>query len=169
MATLNDFNTFFKNIAINHVSIRHTEQEKHFCSMEAEEVLSGMKQGVHFRLLVLETYEFGFSDKDSDNVSKNRICGLMLLDLPKNKEDFTERTALMSDIEETVDEILRMMVKKRNHPYNNPVLKDFDINTVNVIPLMNGPDGSCGFRIVFDSKGWFHPAVDDSKWISTDF
>ena len=169
MATLNEFTTFFENIARNLKSIGHTDAEKHFCRMEFEEVIGGMQSGAHFRLLVMETYEFGFTDKDSDNIIKNRICGLILLDIPKNKDDFTERALLMSGMEADVDEILKMMLKLKGDPFNHPVLMDFDISTVNVLPMMNGPDGSCGFRIVFDSKGRFSPAVDETKWISTNF
>lgn len=169
MASLNDYTLFFENIARNHVDIGHTDNEKHFCRMELEEVIGGMQSGAHFRLLVMETYEFGFTDKDSDNTIKSRVCGFMLLDKPKSINNFNERAELLSDLESNVDDILKLMVQLKGAPYNHAVLYDFDINTVNVMPIMNGPDGSCGFRVVFDSKGRFDPEVDDTKWLTTEF
>ncbi len=75
-----DLIAYFESLARRHADIRHSEHEKHFFRFEVDEVLAGINRtDVAYPMLVLEGYNFDFTDKQSDNLIKNRSGAFILL------------------------------------------------------------------------------------------
>jgi hypothetical protein len=168
MSSFSEFVTYFENIARNHVAIGHRDTEKHFARMEMEEVIGGVKHSMHFPLMVVETYDWQLFDADSDNVMKQRTCAIMLLNKAKDKGSFNEVVKVMSDLEVVMDDIAKLMQYHKGE-FDHEVVRSIDLNTVDVVPVLDGLDGSYGFRMVFMLKSGFGEGMDSSRWESVDF
>ena len=168
MATFTDFITYWENIAKNHKSIKHTSSDMHFCRLELEEVLSGLKSELNYPALIVETYDWRMQDLSSDNVLKQRTCGVMVLDRCDDRGNFSDDVTTLSTIESIIDDILTLIRHHRDEMEHNVVM-EFDMNTIDVVPVIGTFDNLYGFRIVFDMKSGFNPDIDTTKWITTNF
>ena len=66
-----DLIQYFRTLATQHVDIGHSTTDKHFYRFELDEVLTGLKK-VNYPALILEGYRYSLTDKQSDNVLKER-------------------------------------------------------------------------------------------------
>lgn len=165
MAKFSDLITYFETLARQHVSIGHTDSEKHFFRMELDEVLGGINRtDMAFPFLALEGYDFGFTDNRSDNVLKNRGCGFMLVDHLSDMSDFTRKHEIWDEMEEIgTDIVVRMKRDKRNADV--PVIRDFRFESVNAQLIMNEMNGNVGMRFTFDMSSPVDTEVNNNKWI----
>lgn len=168
MSTFADYVTYFENIAKNHVSIRHDLTNKHFARFELEEALSGMKARVRFPAILLESYEYTMEDLLSDNPMKLRTGAIMVLDKPKRQGDYDENITIMDTAEQIMDDIIRLIYFHKSE-FDHELARDIDLNTCEVLPITNGPDGSYGFRLSFQIKSGDDMTLDTDKWVTTEF
>ena len=156
-----DLVAYFEQIARNHKDIRHTDSEKHFFRFELEEMLTGMRSKINYPALVLEGYDFEFTDEKSDNVHKRLNCAFMILGKVTDKGDFDLIHDLWDRLEEIGDEIIiRILSDKRSRVV--PVLTYFSMNSVNGAPLTDLQLVHYGYRYAF-TLSWPCPNDPDSQ------
>ncbi len=168
LCPLNYFITLFEFIATNHKQINHSSKEKHFFRLEVEEVLTGLGDSVNYPYLAMENYEYGFTDSLSDNVLKNRQCAFMVLDHIISADDSDAIHQAFDKCESIVDDILNLLQQFANSR-QHPVVKDFDINSVEVVPIYNQADQAYGMRAMFKTVNNYKSSVDISKWKTIDY
>ncbi len=154
-----DLVTYFEQLARHHRDICHTDAEKHFFRFELEEMLTGMRSKINYPALVLEGYDFEFTDEKSDNVHKRLNCAFMILDKVSDKGDFDKVHERWDRLEEIGDEIMvRILSDKRSRKV--PVLSYFSISTVQGAPLTDLQMVHYGHRYSF-SLSWPCPNDPD--------
>ena len=143
-----DLVEYFESLAIGHKSILHSPSEKHFFRFELEEFMTGMKSRINYPALILEGYDFQFTDSTSDNVHKVINCAFMLVGKISDKGDYDAIHALWDQLEEIGDElIVKILDDKRNR--NVEVLSYFNIGDVSGAPLTDMNLIHYGFRYDF--------------------
>jgi len=165
--TFSQYITYFRNIAINNTEIGHTVTEKHFYSIDEEEALLGLANTMKYPAMVLEGYDFKFTDLDSDNVLKGRMGAFTIFKKVTDPNDTDLIYQTYQDCEAIIDEIInliRMHKEERTHE----IVADFNFNSINAIRISND-DLGYGIRVSFKIDSTHNPAVDESKWITTNF
>jgi len=163
-AKFSDLVTYFRTIAEKHVDIRHCESAKHFYRFELDEVMTGMCSKIQYPALILESYDFSYKESGSDNIRKKRTGAFMILGKVKDMKDFDEIHSLWDQCEEIGEDILiKMREDKESGLY--PVLRDFNINECNGIPLSVSHLGQHGMRFSFNLDSAVNNTVDESKWL----
>lgn len=165
MSSFTDLVTYFENIASRHVSIQHTEAEKHFFRFEIDELLGGINcTDSDYPMLVLEGYNFDYSDNRSDNVLKNRRGAFVLLDVVPDITDYNQVHEVWAEMEAIGDDIL---AKIKADKYNDltPVVRDFQFSTVQALPILNETGNNAGIRYTFALTSPAPADVDPEKWI----
>ena len=165
MSSFSDLVTYFENLARYHKSIGHTEQEKHFFRFEIEEVLAGLNRtDSDYPMLVLEGYNFDYTDNRSDNILKNRRGAFVLLDVVTDTTDPYEIHEVWNRMEEIGDDILARIKADKYNPLT-PVVRDFQFSTVQAIPLINETGNNAGIRYTFAITSPAPADVDTEKWL----
>jgi hypothetical protein len=158
-----DLVSYFESIAQNHKGILHTNDEKHFFRFELEEFLTGMQAQVNYPALILEGYDFQFTDQNSDNVHKEINCAFMLIDKVSDKGDYDQIHDLWDTLEEIGDEIIvRILHDKRQREIN--VLSYFSISNVSGAPLTDVNLIHYGFRYDIKLSWPVQNDIEQSKW-----
>ena len=157
-----DLIAYFRMLAAQHVAIGHTAEEKHFYRLELEEVLTNLKN-VNYPALILEGYRYGFSDKLSDNVLKERTGAFVLIDHLTDPGDYDAMHAIWEHMEEICDELIARIKADKRSPTTRAV-RDFDLNSVQVALIANDGDRNYGLRCTYTLKSPFATDVDATKW-----
>jgi len=155
------FVAYCKQLAMEHVSIKHTELEKHFYRFELEEVLTGLSN-INYPAFILEGYRFGFRDAKSDNPIKIRSGGFILIDHVSDPGDYTKIHEVWDALEEIGDDILAR-IKADKRVATAPVY-GFDIENVTATLIQNELDHNFGIRFLFDIDCQMAMDVDPDKW-----
>ena len=154
--------TYFRTLATQHVTIGHSLAEKHFYRFELEEILSNLKN-VNYPALILEGYRYSLSDKQSDNVMKERTGAFVLVDHLRDINDFDK----MHEIWDNMESICDQMIARIKSDKRNPAIKairDFDLGSVQVALIANETDNNYGIRCTFTISSSFTTDVDPQKW-----
>ena len=160
-----DLISYFENIAREHVSIQHTNTEKHFFRFELDEFLNGINRtDIAYPLLALEGYSFDYTDNKSDNIIKNRSGAFMLLDHCPDISDYQNVHDIWDRLETIADDILiRIKTDKRN-PLT-PVIRGFEFSSVESRLIANEVGNSIGIRITFTISSPSPSDIDGSRWL----
>jgi len=159
-----DLILYFKNLAEKHISIRHTENEKHFFRMEVDEVLAGIKRtDCAYPMLILEGFSYGFTDNLSDNLLKNRDGGFILLDKINDIHDFDAKHRIWDELEVIGDDILMRIKADKRNPLT-PVVRDFKFPSVDVSLISNEIGKTIGIRYLFTITSPISNDTDTTKW-----
>jgi hypothetical protein len=155
---------YFEALATNHKSINHTPTQKHFFRIDVEEVLTTITTGVNYPFLSLERAEFMLAGPHNDNVSQNRIVGLMFVD--KYREgDYNAINTLYDTAENVVKDIINRMLYDMEQGTQPSVLRGFNVNTVNLQHLPLHPTNHhTGVRVTFTLDSKYNRAIDLTKW-----
>jgi hypothetical protein len=163
-AKFSDLVTYFRTLAEKHVDIKHTATAKHFYRFELDEVLTGMCGNIKYPALILEAYDFNYSENGSDNIRKKRSGAFIIIDKVSDMKDFDKIHALWDKCEEIGDDILiKMRDDKESGLY--PILREFNINECNGIPLSVAQLGQHGMRFSFNLGSAVSNVVNQSKWL----
>ncbi|NQU85801.1 MAG: hypothetical protein HQ541_08580 [Mariniphaga sp.] len=167
MAKFSELVTYFEDIARNHVSIRHTELEKHFFRFEIDEMLSAQfRSDTNFIFLALEGYNFGFTDNNSDNLLKNRHGAFVIMDHISDLSDYASMHDKWDELEIIGDDIIaKIKSDKRNPMY--PVIRDFKFDSITADLILNEIAGGIGIRYTFTLTSPTSNDVDPVKWLTT--
>jgi len=166
MTNFSNLIEYFENIARTHVSIQHTDNEKHFFRFELDEVLNGINRtDVAYPMLILEGYSYDYTDNKSDNIIKNRSGAFILLDHCPDISDYGKIHEIWDNLESIADDILiRIKFDKRN-PLT-PVVRGFEFSSVESKLIANEIGNSIGIRITFTISSPVSSDIDISRWIS---
>lgn len=163
-ARFNEMVAYFENLARKHVSIKHSDFEKHFYRFELDEVLTGMCSDINYPAFILEAYNFNYSDSDSDNILKKREGAFILMDLVKDLKDYDKIHEVWDEMEAIGDDFL---IKMREDKESGivAVMNDFDIGSCQGIPFSVSKLGQHGIRISFNMDSDVNVNSDNSKWL----
>jgi len=157
-----DLIQYFRTVATQHMAIGHSISEKHFYRFELDEVLTGLKK-VNYPALILEGYRYSLTDKQSDNVMKERSGAFMLLGHLNDMGDYDAMHELWDQLETICDDIIiRIKADKRNP--DAKAIRDFDLGSVNVALIANENDKNYGVRCTFAISSPLSGDVNPEKW-----
>ena len=162
MTRFSDLIQYFRTIATQHVAIGHSISEKHFYRFELDEVLTGLKK-VNYPALILEGYRYSLSDKQSDNVMKERSGAFMLLGHLNDIGDYDAMHQLWDHLETICDDIIVRIKADKSNP-NAKAIRDFDLGSVNVALIANENDKNYGVRCTFTISSPLCTDVNSEKW-----
>jgi hypothetical protein len=155
---------YFEDIAKKHKAIGHSNSEKHFFRLELDEFYAGLRNDINYPALVLEGYDFNFTDNKSDNVIKNRNGAFMLIDHCAEADDFDRIHQIWDALEEIGDDILiKILADKRDRTVTT--VRDFDMNNVEATLIANDVDQNYGIRFQFQISTLKSNDVNESKWL----
>lgn len=165
MSNFSDLITYFETLATEHVSILHSETEKHFFRFEIDEVLAGLNRtDVCFPLLILEGYNFDFTDNRSDNVIKNRSGAFVLLNSIYDSSDYELVHEIWDELEEIGDDIIaRIRADKESRMV--PVVRNFSMESIKASLILNEIGNHAGIRYTFTISSPLNTEVNPDKWI----
>jgi hypothetical protein len=159
-----DLITYFEILSRQHVQIRHSDQEKHFFHFEVDEVLAGINRtDVNYPMLVLEGYNFGFTDQNSDNLIKNRSGAFILLRQITDQSDYSQVHEVWDQLEQIGDDILSR-IRSDKQSRRVPVVRDFNLDSVQASLLINAYGNNAGIRYTFTISSVQTADVDPEKW-----
>jgi hypothetical protein len=163
-AKFSDLVDYFEDIARKHILIKHTNNVKHFYRFELDEVLTGMCSDIKYPALILEAYDFNYAESNSDNIRKKRFGAFMLIDKVSDMKDFNRIHQVWDEMEQIGDDILvKMKADKESRLV--PVLRDFDINNCDGVPLDVRTLGQFGVRFTFSLTSAINNNVDETRWL----
>jgi hypothetical protein len=155
--------SFFEMLARQHVSIRHSDSEKHFFRLELDEVFTALPQKARFPLLVLESYSFSINDNKSDNFIKQRQGAFMIIDKIADIGNFDQIHQKWDELEEIGDDILAR-IREEKKVALSPV-RNFNMDSVDANLLMNAGNNTVAMRFTYDIESRFNETVNPSKWM----
>lgn len=144
MTSYLDYTAYFEKIAID--LLEHSSAEKHFFRKGLEEFLNGLSTSVNYPALLLEKYDFSFTDNGADNVMKERTIAFTVCDHAADIEDYDRIDEIMSFTEGVVDKIYNRMRKDMSPPQHE-FLKNASLGSMRVTPVENKADGNYGFFV----------------------
>jgi hypothetical protein len=163
-AKFSDLVGYFETIASEHTDIRHTDKDKHFYRFELDEVITGMCSRIKYPALILEGYDFTYSESNSDNIRKKRSGAFWLIDEVKDLKDFDKIHDVWDRMEAIGNDILiRMKADKESRLV--PVMRDFNISECDGIPLTIAQLGQHGVRFTFTLTSAVNGTLDSTKWL----
>ena len=157
-----DLIQYFRTLATQHIDIGHTTTDKHFYRFELEEVLTGLKK-VNYPALILEGYRYSLTDKQSDNVLKERSGAFMLLGHLNDIGDYDAMHQLWDNLEMICDDIIIRIKSDKRNP-ESKAIRDFDLGSVNVALIANENDKNYGIRCTFTISSPLPTDVNPEKW-----
>lgn len=157
---------YFENIARMHVEIQHSDNEKHFFRFELDEVLSGIQRSdVAYPMLILEGYNYDYTDNKSDNIIKNRNSAFILLNHCHDISDYENVHAIWDKLETIADDILIKMKLDKRNPLM-PVIRGFEYSSIESKLIANEIGNSIGIRINFTISAPVPSDVNPNRWIT---
>jgi len=165
MTNFSDLITYFENLARKHISIQHTDNEKHFFRFEIDEVLNGIQRSdVAYPMLVLEGYGYDYTDNKSDNIIRNRDTAFVLMDACPDMSDYSALHTIWDELESIADDILVKMKSDKTNPLT-PVIRNFDFSSVQVNLIANEIGNSVGLRVSFKVSSPMLSDINPERWL----
>lgn len=160
---INDYITYFQNLAESHVDILHTDKEKHFFRMESTEILNGLTSEINWVAMILEAYDITYLSKNTNNILKSHNGSFMILDKPNDSQDYDEIHSIWEKCEKIGTDIIIKMYNTRLN-VTEPVVK-FDMDSVQAFPVATDIEGSYGYKFSFSLINRQPHLVDNLKWV----
>jgi hypothetical protein len=164
MAKFADLVTYFENLAAKHVELRHTAAKKHFYRFELDEVLTALCRNINYPALILEAYDFNYTESRSDNVIKQRNGAFILIDKVTDAGDYNKIHEVWDKLEEIGNDILVKMIADKDSRLE-PIIRDFDISASHGQPLMVEELGQYGMRFTFSLGSPVNNEPDETRWL----
>ena len=135
---------YFRNIAALHPSI------KGFYTMDINEVLGDLRQGMQYPALVLNSVNGSLSENLSSENTQNLVkAGFMVIDHMDSVDDFKREMQILGDTFEWSMEILSKLKKDASC---GSFIKKFDVNSIKFEMLGPVFDNDFGFMFTFDLR-----------------
>jgi len=161
-----DLIAYFENLARTHVEIQHSEHEKHFFRYELDEVLNGIQRSdVAYPMLILEGYNYDYTDNKSDNIIKNRTSAFILLNHCPDISDYNKVHEIWDNLETIADDILIKIKTDKRNPLT-PVVRAFEFTSVESKLIANEIGNAIGIRVTFTVSSPVSSDVQANRWIS---
>jgi hypothetical protein len=163
MSFINEFVSFFENLARQHVHILHQDEEKHFFRLEIEEYLSSIPSSVNFPAFVLEGFDLSFFDRETNSILKNVNCAFAVLKHLEHEQDVDAIHQIWDECENIGLDIL---VRIYNEKFTRlGLIYKLDFNTVIANLVANDAGRSYGVRFTFTLMVRQSHIIDKSKWL----
>ncbi len=142
-----DYIAYFEQIAID--LLGHSDTEKHFFRKGLQEFLNGLQTSVNYPALLLDRYDYKYSDNGSDDVNKERTVAFLVIDNAVDTEDYKRIDDIYNSTEEIIDQIFNRVRDNMHYPKDD-FLKFAQINNVQVSPVQNYADSNYGYFVTMD-------------------
>lgn len=150
MTQYTDYTAYFEEIA--GLYLGHAKNEKHFYRKGLNEFLQGLSTNVNYPSLLLENYDFKYSDNGGDNVMKIRTIAFLVIDHAADIEDYKRIDSIKDSTELIVDKIYNK-IRRDISPQtsvDNDFIKYANLLSVQVTPVENYADGNFGFFVTIE-------------------
>lgn len=144
MSTYTDYTAYFKQLAVD--LIGETDTEKHFFRKGLDEFLNGMSTSVNYPALLLDKYDFKYTDNGGDNIMKVRTIAFIICDHASDIEDYDRLDEITDLTEGLIDRIYNRIRQDAEEP-RNEFLNDVDLGQLQATPVQNYGDGNFGFFV----------------------
>lgn len=151
MQLLDDYIAYFKNIAVNHLDLIHsdTEGQETFSAIYPEEMLGDFRNKMKHQAITLHALKYSFSITDPQCPMVNRLGGFIVMGYSK-RGDFAGKSEMESTCERILLEIMiRIQADSKNgHPLFNG--SQNRLTDVRAQPYSNKATGQySGFVVTF--------------------
>lgn len=154
------FYAFMREIAENHVDIKHVDnKDKHFYRGELEEFFVGLRSKVKFPALVVEGFELNYSEQNP--ITKHRESAFTVVFSYKNRDDYDAITDCFSKSEIIGDEILNMMAK-----LGKDLPCQVRIENIHGVQIINENEKYAGVRFSFVLKKLHNTSINKMQWLN---
>lgn len=142
MTKYTDYTAYFEQLATD--ILQHSPEEKHFYRKGLDEFLNGLKTDVNYPALLLDKYDYKYTDNGADNVMKPRTIAFIVCDNTDDIMDYERIDEIMDLTEEIVDKIYNRLHSDIRPPYHD-FLKYAKLGEVQVSPIENYTAGNYGY------------------------
>jgi len=135
---------YFKSTASLHPSI------KGFYTMDINEVLGDLRQGMQYPALILNSVNGFLSENLSADNTQNLVkAGFMVIDHADSVDDFTREMQILGD---TFEWSMQILSKLKNDAACGEFIRKFDVNSIKFEMLGPVFDNDFGFMFTFDLR-----------------
>jgi hypothetical protein len=156
MTTYTDYTNYFKGIAEQFLG--HSENEKHFFRKGLDEFLNGLSTDVNYPALLLDNYDFSFSDNGADNVMTPITAAFMIIDHVKDIGDYDLIDQVMDSTKEIVG-LIYNQIRRDIAPPQHIFLNEANMSNVRVSPLFNKADGNWGWFVTVEISSYHNTSL----------
>lgn len=149
MTKYTDITSYFKNLAEKYLG--HTLTEKRFFRKGLDEFLNGIVIDSQQPVMLLDKYNYTYSDNTSDNVFKVRDIAFMIVKRVTDIDDYDAIDIIQDDCEEIIDNIYNQ-IRSDMIPPRNDIMKFSTLNLTEVTPIKNMADGNFGYYVTVDIR-----------------
>lgn len=133
--TISSFSKYLENLCRQHKDILHSDENKHFIRLCANEQLSARKT-ICLPLVSLDKLTVSYKG-DADNVKKNRLVEILFLDNVNDAGDFEKISDTWDRMEKLADDFLLKIKEDSKDRDNYPFLRNFSIGGAELEYLEN--------------------------------
>lgn len=148
MATYNDYISYFKGLADKYLA--NAVDYKTFYRAGLDEFLNGMTTVGNYPVMLLDKYDFVYSDNGFDNVRKKRTVAFIIYDHIDDINDYDAIDAAYDNSEIIVDKIYNQIREDKKNPVCAAFLQTADLTNVQVTPVPNQSNGDYGYFITIN-------------------
>jgi len=148
MTDYTDYTNYFEGLA--ELFCDHTSNEKHFFRKGLEEFLNGMQTSVNYPALLLNRYDYKYTDNGADNVQKVRTVAFIVCDNVADMEDYTAIDTALDTVEVILDRIYNQIRKDIKPSAQHEFLKYAKLGNVQVTPIENYADCNFGYFVTIE-------------------
>jgi len=135
---------YFKDIASLHPKI------KGFYTMDINEVLGDLRQGMQYPALILNSVNGFLSENASQDNTQNLVkAGFMVIDHADQVDDFTREMQILGD---TYEFAMQILSRLKEDAKCGTFLRKFDVNSIKYEMLGPVFDNDYGFMFTFDLR-----------------
>ena len=135
---------YFKSTTSLHPAI------KGFYTMDINEVLGDLRQGMQYPALILNSVNGFLSENLSADNTQNLIkAGFMVIDHAESVDDFTREMQILGD---TFEWSMQILSKLKNDAACGEFIRKFDVNSIKFEMLGPVFDNDYGFMFTFDLR-----------------
>ncbi len=147
MANYLNYIAYFRTLAEDYLA--HSELNKTFYRKGMDEFLSGLTTDGNYPAMLIENYDFRYSDNTADSILKPMTVGMTIFSHVGDTGDFQSIVIAMDTCEALVDKIYNRIRYDRKMQHCPNFLRHTDINSFEVVPVQNSADGNYGWFVTF--------------------
>jgi len=148
MATYLDYIQYFSGIANKYLA--NSPTNKTFYKKGLDEFLNSLTLDGNYPAMLLNKYDYGYNDKGSDNVMKDRTIAFIVFDHVADIQDYDAIDIAIDNSEIIVDKIYNQIREDRRNPECNAFLSSVDMSSFEISPVANYADGNFGFFVILN-------------------
>ncbi len=144
MTKYTDITKYFKNIA--NIYLGNSQTNKTFFRKGLDEFLNHIDIVCKTPVMLLERYDFRYTDNMGDNVLKDRTIAFIIMNNVADIDDYEALDTVFDECETIIDKIFNHLRKDATPPRHN-IMKYSNFNNFDVTPIENQADGNFGYFV----------------------